>query len=98
MDIVKWSEDPAEFVANALSPAKVVSVQIHEDEKVARAIVPDYQLSLLRLAKKAKTPVWRRSSRLGKLTSRAKRRQRSSECLAASHRMTRTTRYRHVVR
>jgi transcription termination/antitermination protein NusA len=46
VDIVKWSEDPAEFVANALSPAKVVSVQIHEDEKVARAIVPDYQLSL----------------------------------------------------
>ncbi len=46
IDIVKWSEDPAEFVANALSPAKVVSVQIREDEKIARAIVPDYQLSL----------------------------------------------------
>jgi N utilization substance protein A len=46
IDIVKWSEDPAEFVANALSPAKVVSVHILEDEKVARAIVPDYQLSL----------------------------------------------------
>ncbi|GMA48996.1 transcription termination/antitermination protein NusA [Alicyclobacillus contaminans] len=46
VDIVKWSEDPAEFVANALSPAKVVSVQILEDEKIARAIVPDYQLSL----------------------------------------------------
>jgi transcription termination/antitermination protein NusA len=46
IDIVKWSEDPAEFVANALSPAKVVDVQILEEEKVARAIVPDYQLSL----------------------------------------------------
>ncbi|WP_067617108.1 transcription termination factor NusA [Alicyclobacillus acidiphilus] len=46
VDIVEWSEDPAEFVANALSPAKVVEVQIDEEEKVARTIVPDYQLSL----------------------------------------------------
>jgi N utilization substance protein A len=46
VDIVKWSEDPAEFVANALSPAKVVEVHILEDEKIARTIVPDYQLSL----------------------------------------------------
>ncbi|EPZ46226.1 MULTISPECIES: transcription termination factor NusA [Alicyclobacillus] len=46
VDIVEWSEDPATFVANALSPAKVVDVQIDEEEKVARTIVPDYQLSL----------------------------------------------------
>ncbi|ATY84989.1 transcription termination/antitermination protein NusA [Kyrpidia spormannii] len=46
VDIVKWSEDPEEFVKNALSPAKVVSVEIAEDERVARVIVPDYQLSL----------------------------------------------------
>lgn len=46
VDIVKWSEDPAEFVANALSPAKVVEVQILDEGKVARTIVPDYQLSL----------------------------------------------------
>lgn len=46
VDIVKWSEDAAEFVANALSPAKVVDVQIIEEGKVARTIVPDYQLSL----------------------------------------------------
>ncbi|GLG00601.1 transcription termination/antitermination protein NusA [Alicyclobacillus hesperidum subsp. aegles] len=46
IDIVEWSEDPATFVANALSPAKVVDVQIFEAEKVARTIVPDYQLSL----------------------------------------------------
>jgi N utilization substance protein A len=46
VDIVKWSDEPAEFVANSLSPAKVVSVQISEGDKVARAIVPDYQLSL----------------------------------------------------
>ncbi|MCL6597331.1 MAG: transcription termination factor NusA [Alicyclobacillus macrosporangiidus] len=46
IDIVKWSDDPAEFVSNALSPAKVVSVQIFEEDKVARAVVPDHQLSL----------------------------------------------------
>lgn len=46
IDIVKWSQDPAKFVANALSPAKVVSVVIYEDDKIARVVVPDYQLSL----------------------------------------------------
>ncbi|GGI94516.1 transcription termination/antitermination protein NusA [Alicyclobacillus cellulosilyticus] len=46
VDIVKWSEDPAEFVANALSPAKVVEVQILEEERIAKTIVPDNQLSL----------------------------------------------------
>ncbi len=46
VDIVKWSEDPQEFVANALSPAKVVDVQIFEEDKVARTVVPDHQLSL----------------------------------------------------
>ena len=46
IDIVKWSENPKEFVANALSPAKVVAVEIFEDEKIAKVVVPDYQLSL----------------------------------------------------
>ena len=46
IDIVKWSEDPAKFIANALSPAKVVSVAVNEEEKVSRVVVPDYQLSL----------------------------------------------------
>jgi transcription termination/antitermination protein NusA len=46
IDIVKWSDDIAVFVANALSPSKVVSVDIQEAEKVARVVVPDYQLSL----------------------------------------------------
>ncbi|MBM7868378.1 transcription termination/antitermination protein NusA [Heliobacterium gestii] len=46
IDIVKWNPDPAKFVANALSPAKVVSVDIIEEDKVARVVVPDYQLSL----------------------------------------------------
>ncbi|GEB30906.1 MULTISPECIES: transcription termination factor NusA [Brevibacillus] len=46
IDIVRWSEDPAEYVANALSPAKVLHVEVNLAEKVTRVIVPDYQLSL----------------------------------------------------
>lgn len=46
IDIVRWSEDVEEYVANALSPSKVVTVDVHDEEKMARVIVPDYQLSL----------------------------------------------------
>ncbi|MDI3476845.1 MAG: transcription termination/antitermination protein NusA [Thermoanaerobacterium sp.] len=46
IDIVKWSSKPQEFVTNALSPAKVLSIDIDEKEKIARVVVPDYQLSL----------------------------------------------------
>ena len=46
IDIVKYSEDPAQYVANALSPAKVVSTEVNEVEKICRVVVPDYQLSL----------------------------------------------------
>src|SRR5690242_2777596 len=46
IDIVPFSEDSADFVAKALSPAKVKEVRIHEDTGVAEVIVPDYQLSL----------------------------------------------------
>ncbi|WP_218005114.1 transcription termination factor NusA [Actinomadura macra] len=47
IDIVDWSEDPAEFVGNALSPARVSAVEVVDaDGRVARVIVPDYQLSL----------------------------------------------------
>ncbi len=46
IDIVKWSSDPVQFIANALSPARVVSVAINESEKLSRVVVPDYQLSL----------------------------------------------------
>ena len=46
IDVVPWSSDPIEFIANALRPAKVVMVQINEDERAAKVIVPDYQLSL----------------------------------------------------
>ncbi len=46
IDIVKWSSDPKVFIANSLSPAKVDSVEIIEEDKAARVIVPDHQLSL----------------------------------------------------
>lgn len=46
IDIVKWSEDPVVFVANALSPSKVLDVLVNETEKATTVIVPDYQLSL----------------------------------------------------
>ena len=45
MDIILWSENPLEFIAKALSPAKVVSVT-QVDEKSAIAVVPDDKLSL----------------------------------------------------
>lgn len=46
IDIVEWSEDPVVFVANALSPSKVIDVQVNEEEKSTTVVVPDYQLSL----------------------------------------------------
>ncbi|MEV6986223.1 transcription termination factor NusA [Sphaerisporangium sp. NPDC051017] len=47
IDIIDWSEDPAEFVGNALSPARVSHVEVIDlDGRVARVTVPDYQLSL----------------------------------------------------
>ncbi len=46
IDIVPFSDDQPDFVAKALSPAKVKEVRIHEDTGVAEVIVPDFQLSL----------------------------------------------------
>jgi N utilization substance protein A len=46
IDIIKWTEDQPDFVANALSPAKVKEVQIQDDGETALVIVPDHQLSL----------------------------------------------------
>ncbi len=46
IDIIKWSPDPMEYVGNALSPSKVSQVLLRDEDKVARVIVPDYQLSL----------------------------------------------------
>ncbi len=46
IDIVRWDEDPAIYIANALSPAKVVSVSVADEDKASYVIVEDYQLSL----------------------------------------------------
>ena len=46
IDIIKFSEDYSEFISASLSPSKVVSVEINEEEKSAKVIVPDDKLSL----------------------------------------------------
>lgn len=46
IDIIPWSENPLEFIAKALSPAKVISVTQLEGENTAMAVVPDDKLSL----------------------------------------------------
>ncbi len=46
IDIINWDENPAIFIENALSPAKVIAVLADPDEKTALVVVPDYQLSL----------------------------------------------------
>ncbi len=65
IDVIRWSPDPVVFISNALAPAKVLGVELFEDEGVALVTVPDYQLSLaigregqnVRLA--ARLTVWR---------------------------------------
>ena len=46
IDVIQWTADPAAYVANALQPAKVLSVHLNERQHLAEAVVPDYQLSL----------------------------------------------------
>lgn len=46
IDIITWNENPAMMIENALSPAKVISVIADAEEKTAKVVVPDYQLSL----------------------------------------------------
>ena len=46
VDVVLWNEDPAQFVAEALSPAEVLNVRIDEEHKIANVVVPERQLSL----------------------------------------------------
>ncbi len=46
IDVIKWSSNPQEYIASSLSPAKVVRVDTDDEQKVARVIVPDFQLSL----------------------------------------------------
>lgn len=46
IDIIRYSENPAEYVSNALSPAEVVSIDVDEDKKMCKVLVPEDQLSL----------------------------------------------------
>jgi N utilization substance protein A len=46
IDVIRWAADLPAFVANALAPAKVLGVELYEDEGIALVIVPDHQLSL----------------------------------------------------
>jgi N utilization substance protein A len=46
IDVIKWAPESAQFIMNALQPAKVLNVELFEDEGVALVTVPDYQLSL----------------------------------------------------
>jgi N utilization substance protein A len=47
IDIVDWSEDPSQYVGNALAPARVASVEVvNQETRSAKVVVPDYQLSL----------------------------------------------------
>lgn len=46
LDVVEWSAKPGVFIANALSPSKIISVALNEDDKNCRVVVPDNQLSL----------------------------------------------------
>jgi N utilization substance protein A len=46
IDIIPWSDDPAQLVANALSPAQVVGVRIDEEARIANVTVPERMLSL----------------------------------------------------
>lgn len=46
IDIIKYSDNPAEYVSNALSPAEVLSIDVDEDKKMCTVVVPEDQLSL----------------------------------------------------
>jgi len=46
VDVIQWHNDPGIYVSNALSPARVILTRVDEDNHIARAIVPDSQLSL----------------------------------------------------
>ena len=46
IDIIEWSPNPAQYIASALNPAEVLAVDVNEEEKTAKVVVPDNQLSL----------------------------------------------------
>jgi N utilization substance protein A len=46
IDIIEWSQDHAKFIANALAPAKVLNVEVEQEQRLAKVDVPEDQLSL----------------------------------------------------
>jgi len=76
IDVVQWDESPARFVANSLSPAQVLSVDVHEGERRAIVTVPDAQLSLAIGKGRAECPPGREAHRL------ARRHQEAIGCAA----------------
>ena len=46
IDVIEWNQDPSIYIASALLPAKIMAVDIKEEDKFAQVIVPDDQLSL----------------------------------------------------
>lgn len=60
MDLIQYSEDPVKYIAAALSPADVLSVEELPDAKSCRVVVPDDQLSLA-IGKKAERTDWQPS-------------------------------------
>lgn len=90
VDVIQWSADAREFIANALSPAQIISVTINEDEGSATVVVPDRQLSLAigregqnaRLA--AKLTGWRIDIKSASMVeTELKEKQGSAEALTA---------------
>jgi N utilization substance protein A len=70
IDVIKWSNDAEEYIASSLSPAKVLQVDLDEEAKVARVVVPDFQLSLA-IGRKARMQGWQPSLQDGRSISRA---------------------------
>lgn len=76
IDIITWDENPAILIQNALSPAKVISVIADADEKSAKVVVPDYQLSLA-IGKEDRMQDWQQDLQASRLISRARHRPES---------------------
>ena len=75
VDIIPFSDDLPDFIAKAMSPAKVTEVRLSDDRTQADVIVPDFQLSLA-IGKMGSTPTWRRGLPECASMSRAKLRPR----------------------
>src|SRR5690606_11821575 len=89
IDVVQWHADPSVFVANALSPAQVIGVDINEAEKTAAVTVPERQLSLAigkegqnaRLA--AKLTGWRIDIKAAMLAGKAEEQEAAEQIAGA---------------